>query len=255
MYMTLIATPSSAFLQGTTTLFPQGDDFRLRNPHLEFSQGAYQYNRVAPYSWERETTGSRPKSSVVEFVHAIIDKCKQTDRANTHPDLRKPDLVYHMLKTAIGHVLQLVYFDDRSNLLNNTKKTDGYVRRLFSDESWTEWLEPYTPLRRVAICFEQFLDYRQELDASHRHLDANTIHDACQEAMDVLVENQILTELNASNPSTSVNQSLLQSLSSVLFGSPVDSNAARPIPARPIRVQNAALTTTPARSCSAPRSA
>lgn len=92
----------------------------------------------------------------------------------------------HISLEPLAQLLYLTTQEANETIRQAMKKKDGYWKRLFSGESWSEWSEDKTPLGKVITVFADYMDSSFILEAFMRRLDIDVIHKANEEAAQLL---------------------------------------------------------------------
>lgn len=112
-----------------------------------------------------------------QFVEAAAEKIEGADRS--------------ALKHLTAYLLMM--HDDDNVSPPSLLKTNGYISRLFSDESWDNWLEPRSALGQVADAHFDYVNGSISADRVLKNIDSTTIQKAASEALEIL-QNRLRNE-------------------------------------------------------------
>ncbi len=90
---------------------------------------------------------------------------------------------------SLAKVFWMMYNTNNQTLMQSLKKPDGYVSRLFSNESWTEWTNSSSNLGRVACVFTNYALNKHplyQIKSQIQQIDSETLLQANKEAKKTL---------------------------------------------------------------------
>lgn len=107
-----------------------------------------------------------------DFIRAIRDKFLE---ANDQPKLN-----------ALKKIIRLSTHESNEILRQSLFKTEGYIQRLLSNESWAQWTEDRTALGKVIFAFRDCVNSFVSAEKCLERLDVTTLRDANEMASRVL---------------------------------------------------------------------
>src|SRR3990167_8227383 len=84
--------------------------------------------------------------------------------------------------TPLKKILNLIIAEENQTIKTALTKEKGYLGRLFSDESWDEWLEHLTALGKVVTVFEDFMENQTPSTNFMRRLNQPIVDKAIKES-------------------------------------------------------------------------
>ena len=94
-----------------------------------------------------------------------------------------------VLSQPLVEFLNRVLTEKNIHIKKEMNKKSGYLKRLFSEESWGEWFNDRTALGNVVSLYVDYLNSTTTLDVFLKHLDTSIVKKANQEAVDFFIKN------------------------------------------------------------------
>jgi len=88
----------------------------------------------------------------------------------------------------LNEVFQIITEEANSFVRQSFRKKDGYLSRLFSKESWNEWVQDRTSLGRVVSLFLNHIQSSSSSSPQLGRLDFSVIKEASEEAANLLTQ-------------------------------------------------------------------